>query len=194
MTRHLLHASVAAIAVVLTSGCATEAAMREVAGSSAALVNGFKSETQSFVVRMNDLNDADMARLRRLAAQTQAMQIKSANAETAWTAIADDHALTMYGALAKSQPSEVIAGSAVLRSLIVDADSAPIAADTKQFDSLVQKLNALAAAPTFPQLVQSWLAFGKQVNDALKAEMKSAAGSLQDTSAKAAVTVVANPK
>lgn len=193
MNLQLPRVFVAIIAAFLVAGCATDAAMRQVAGSSAELVNDFKHATQSFVVRMNTLNEADTARLRRLAAQTQAMQIKSAAAETGWTAIADDDALRMYGALTALQPTDVIPGSAVLRSLKPVADSAPITVDANQFDSLVQKLNALAAAPTFPELLQSWIAFGKQVNDALQAEMKASGEALQATNKKAESANVANP-
>lgn len=180
MKARLIAAAVAAFAL---GGCATDAKMREVAGSSASLVNTFKHGTQVFVSDMNDLNAADAARLRRLASQTQAMSIRSASAVMAWEAIGDDESSTMYDALTKSQSGDVLANSAVLNAIKPQAAVTPIAADAKPFDSLVQKLNALAAQPTYPQLLQSWFAFGKQVNDALNADMKAAGAAMKSTPA-----------
>jgi len=155
------------------SGCTTTKAARDTARLSAQSVNEFKVELAGFVDKQIDLHVENVAEVNQLKSDSMTLKADTSQAYAGWQSAGDKKAVSMYDALTQVEAADI-----KLKSIALSSDTAPAAisasVDQQQFNTVIQKLNALAASASVKDQLSAYVEYGKAVNSAYKDDVKKA--------------------
>jgi hypothetical protein len=163
------------IAIVLTTGCFGETAMRTTAATSAVMVNDYRKGLENYVEAENNVLSATEARINAIAKDQRWIATNVDTQTIGWKATNNDAALNLFSALTTVTAESILTTSPELRTLQSIGQTVGIQVDTKQFDTVVKSLTTLAKDPSFNDRVRFPSEYGVAVSKAYKDSLDKAA-------------------
>jgi hypothetical protein len=179
-------ASVLLSILVATLACACTAtkSAQETAKLSAQSLNEFKSRLNEFVEEEDSVQANNLARLKELQLETNAMRTDSNQTVEAWQVAGDKTASSMYQALSQTKAADIAPQSSAMMILEPSATVPSTQVSQQQFDNVVKELNAIGADQSLRDQLSAYVDYGHAVYSAYNSDMSSAKDGVKKTGAK----------
>ncbi len=170
--------------VTFAYGCTATKSAQETAKLSAQSLNEFKSRLNEFVQEENSVQSNNLARLKELQLETNAIRTDSNQTVEAWQVAGDKTASSMYQALSQVKSADIVPQSAALMMLEPSPTAPSTQVSQQQFDNVVKELNAIGADQSLRDQLSAYVDYGHAVYSAYNSDMSSAKNGVKKTGAK----------
>jgi hypothetical protein len=168
----------------LVYGCTATKAAQETAKLSAQSLNEFKSRLNEFVQEENSVQSNNLARLKELQLETNAIRTDANQTVAAWQVAGDKTASSMYQALSQVKSADIAPQSGALMMLEPSPTAPSTQISQQQFDNVVEELNAIGADQSLRDQLSAYVDYGHAVYSAYNSDMSSAKNGVKKTGAK----------
>jgi hypothetical protein len=172
------------VMATLVCGCTAVKPAQETAKLSAQSLNEFKSQLNEFVQEENSVQSNNLARLKELQLETNAIRTDANQTEVAWQVAGDKTASSMYQALSQVRAADIAPQSGALMMLAPSPTAPSTQVSPQQFDNVVKELNAIGADQSLRDQLTAYVNYGRAVYGAYDKDMGSAKDGVKKSAAK----------